>query len=138
MIVNRHDQNTTPPRMTIYLRKPDDAGTPPAANAAPFSQPSSSRNNLSKAQPPTAEERIVHVDMKDKRVSHILEFFMAETRAVPLQPSKEDIIEMQSVEALKKQAELDRERIAVRRAEQKREEDMLKRARAAGGIVEAE
>lgn len=135
MIVNRHDHNATPPRMSIYLRKVD-AESSSAAEPAATTQPASSRNNLSKAQPPTADERVVHVDMKDKHSTHILEFFLAETRAIPLQPSKEDIVEMQSVDALGKQAEVDRQRVAIRRTEQKREEDMLKRARAAGGLAD--
>lgn len=142
MIVNRHDQNQLPPTMTIYLRK---AGSSSAADPAssssssePIAQPSSSRTNLSKAQPPTADERVVHIDMANKHSSHILEFFMAETRAVPLQPTNEEIAEMQALETLRKNAEVDRERVRLLRLEKKKEEDMLKRARAAGGMAEQE
>lgn len=39
---------------------------------------------------------------------------------------------------MRKQAALDRERVGQLRAEKKREEDMLKRARAAGGAPETE
>ncbi|KAL7923004.1 mitochondrial ribosomal protein L51 [Trichoderma austrokoningii] len=132
MIVNRHDQNQQPPTMSIYLRNSD------AASSEPPAQPSSSRTNLSKAQPPTADERVVHIDMAGKHSSHILEFFMAETRAVPLQPTTEEITEMQALETLRKNAEVDRERVRQLRLEKKREEDMLKRARAAGGMAEQE
>lgn len=139
MIVNRHDQNQLPPTMTIYLRKAEAA---PAASSSsssePIAQPSSSRTNLSKAQPPTANERVVHIDMANKHSSHILEFFMAETRAVPLQPTNEEIAEMQALETLRKNAEVDRERVRLLRLEKKKEEDMLKRARAAGGMAEQE
>ncbi|KAK5997055.1 hypothetical protein PT974_02406 [Cladobotryum mycophilum] len=135
MIVNRHDQNQNPPTMTIYFRK---TPTNPDSPAEPPTQPSSSRTNLSKAQPPSSDERIVNIDMTNKHSSHILEFFMAETRAVPLQPTNEEIAEMQSLEALRKQADIDRERVRVLRAEKKKEEDMLKRARAAGGMAEQE
>ncbi|KAL6871128.1 mitochondrial ribosomal protein L51 [Trichoderma novae-zelandiae] len=152
MIVNRHDQNQQPPTMTIYLRKPGSlpaaAPTAEAAEAASPSsaepssetpaQPSSSRTNLSKAQPPTADERVVHVDMTNKHSSHILEYFMAETRAVPVQPTNEEIAEMQALETLRRNAEVDRERVKQLRLEKKREEDMLKRARAAGGLAEQE
>lgn len=138
MIVNRHDQNQLPPTMTIYLRKADSSAANPASSSEPIAQPSSSRTNLSKAQPPTADERVVHIDMANKHSSHILEFFMAETRAVPLQPTNEEIAEMQALETLRKNAEVDRERVRLLRLEKKKEEDMLKRARAAGGMAEQE
>lgn len=139
MIVNRHDQNQLPPTMTIYLRKAGSSAADPASSSSePIAQPSSSRTNLSKAQPPTADERVVHIDMANKHSSHILEFFMAETRAVPLQPTNEEIAEMQALETLRKNAEVDRERVRLLRLEKKKEEDMLKRARAAGGMAEQE
>ncbi|PKK42147.1 hypothetical protein CI102_13286 [Trichoderma harzianum] len=138
MIVNRHDQNQLPPTMTIYLRKAEAAPASSSSSSEPIAQPSSSRTNLSKAQPPTADERVVHIDMANKHSSHILEFFMAETRAVPLQPTNEEIAEMQALETLRKNAEVDRERVRLLRLEKKKEEDMLKRARAAGGMAEQE
>lgn len=131
MIVNRHSENSRAPQMSIYIRKPD-------APVEPRSQPASSRDGLSKAQPPAADERVVHIDMKNKHSGHILEYVIAETRAVPLQPSAEEIREMQQIEALNKQAESDKERVRRIREEKKREEDMLKRARAAGGMAEEE
>lgn len=136
MIVNRHNETTQSPLMTIYLRK--SASTTTDANTASEShlQPSSSRNNLSKAVPPTADERIVHVDMKNKHSSQILEYFVAETRAVPLQATPEELAEMQELERGKKQGSVDRIRVRTVREEKKREEDMLKRARAAGGMTE--
>ena len=132
MIVNRHDQNQTAPLMTIYLRTTAQAGSELS------SQPSSSRTNLSKAQPPGADENTVTIDMKGKHSSDILEYFIAETRAKPLQPTREEIAELQSLESEAKQANVDRERIRQLRAEKKKEEDMLKRARAAGGMAEQE
>ncbi|KOS22682.1 putative 54S ribosomal protein [Escovopsis weberi] len=133
MIVNRHDQNQNPATMTIYFRKPDVPAEPDAPT-----QPASSRTNLSKAQAPNSDERAVRIDMTNKHSSHILDFFMAETRAIALQPTVEQIAEMQSLEALRKQAATDRERVRLLRAEKKKEEDMLKRARAAGGMAEQE
>ncbi|KAK1251087.1 hypothetical protein MKX07_005642 [Trichoderma sp. CBMAI-0711] len=144
MIVNRHDQNQNPPTMTIYLRKPDSSSADSSSSSSSSSsaiaaaQPASSRTGLSKAQPPTPDERVVHIDMTNKHSSHILEFFMAETRAVPLQPTNEEIAEMQALETLRRNAEVDRERMRLLREEKKREEDMLKRARAAGGMAESE
>ncbi|KAG6109093.1 hypothetical protein E4U14_003382 [Claviceps sp. LM454 group G7] len=134
MIVNRHDQNTTSPLLTIYLRtKPATADDSTTASAP---QPASSRTNLSKAQPPAPNEEIVTIDMKNKQSSQILEQFLQETRAVPLQPTKEDIEEMQYLEEIRLQGDADREVMRQKREELKREEDMLKRARSAGGMTE--
>lgn len=134
MIVNRHNRNNKKPTLTIYLRKPD-ASTPAPATR---SQPASSRDSLSKATPPDADEKIITVDMTEKHSSHILEYVLAETRAVPLKPTKEEIREMQEIEAMRKQADVDRARMRSLREEKQREEDMLKRARAAGGVAEEE
>ncbi|KAG4256265.1 hypothetical protein FPRO04_03172 [Fusarium proliferatum] len=134
MIVNRHSRNNKKPTISIYLRKPD-ASTPAPATR---SQPSSSRNNMSKATPPDADEKIITVDMTEKHSSHILEYVLAETRAVPIKPTKEEIRELQELDAMARQAEVDRARMRSLREEKKREEDMLKRARAAGGVAEEE
>ncbi|KAF5684178.1 ribosomal MRP49 [Fusarium circinatum] len=134
MIVNRHSRNNKKPTISIYLRKPDASAPAPATR----SQPSSSRNNMSKATPPDADEKIITVDMTEKHSSHILEYVLAETRAVPIKPTKEEIRELQELDAMARQAEVDRARMRSLREEKKREEDMLKRARAAGGVAEEE
>ncbi|KAL3960104.1 hypothetical protein ACCO45_005221 [Purpureocillium lilacinum] len=124
MIVNRHDQNSSAPTILPGRRGPRPASLlpqQPVQGAAPAS-----------------DERVVHIDMKDKHSTDILEYFVAETRAKALQPTAEEIAEMQSLEALKKEAAVDRERVRQLRAEKKKEEDMLKRARAAGGMAEQE
>ncbi|KAM0427306.1 hypothetical protein ACHAPT_007741 [Fusarium lateritium] len=134
MIVNRHAQSETKPTLTIYLRKPDASSHAPAART----QPASSRDNLSKAAPPDADETVVTVDMTEKHSSHILEYVLAETHATVIHPTKEEIRELQEIEAMRKQAEVDRDRMRQLREEKKQEEDMLKRARAAGGVAEEE
>jgi large subunit ribosomal protein MRP49 len=134
MILNRHDNNALPPLMTIYMR----TAAASAAAAETSTQPASSRTDLSKAQAPAPHEKIVTIDMRNKHSSDILESFLAETQAKALQPTGEEIAEMQNLEALKKQGLVDRERVRALRAEKKKEEDMLKRARAAGGMAEQE
>jgi large subunit ribosomal protein MRP49 len=130
MIVNRHKKNEKDPIMTVYLRKSADGAVLDSA----FSQPGSSIVNMSPAQPPTSDERVVHIDMKNKHSSHILDFLLAETKATALQPTKEDIAEMQYLDDLRRQGAIDRERLRLIIAERKKEEEMLKRARAAGGL----
>jgi large subunit ribosomal protein MRP49 len=133
MIVNRHMQNAQKPTLSIYIRKPDAPVTNEKRNQA-----ASSRDNLAPAPTPDADERLVTVDMSMKHSSHILEFLIAETKAVPIQPTPEEIREMQELDAMRRQADVDRARVRLLREEKKREEEMLKRARAAGGMAEEE
>lgn len=130
MIVNRHNQNEQPPIMTVYLRTSNDASLMPAP------QPASSRTGLSKAQPPASNERVVQIDMKDKHSTNILDQLVAQVGAVPLRPTPEDNAEWQSLEELRKMGSVSRERINAIKAEKRREAEMLKRARAAGGAAE--
>lgn len=130
MIVNRHNQNEQPPTMTVYLRTSNDA----PSTAAP--QPASSRTGLSKAQPPASNERVVQIDMKDKHSTNILDQLVAQVGAVPLRSTPEDNAEWQSLEELRKLGNVSRERINAIKAEKRREAEMLKRARAAGGAAE--
>jgi large subunit ribosomal protein MRP49 len=133
MIVNRHMQNAQKPTLSIYIRKPDAPVTNEKRNQA-----ASSRDNLAPAPTPDVDERLVTVDMSMKHSSHILEFLIAETKAVPIQPTPEEIREMQELDAMRRQADVDRARVRLLREEKKREEEMLKRARAAGGMAEEE
>lgn len=117
--------------MSIYLRNSTTATT-----LGPLVQPASSRDGISKAAQPSPQERVVTIDMKDKHSSQILEHLLAETRAVAVEPTAEDVAELQALERGKKRSEKDRARIQSMKDAKQREEEMLKRARAAGGIVE--
>ncbi|KAI9903315.1 hypothetical protein N3K66_002667 [Trichothecium roseum] len=133
MIINRHRQNEKHPVMTIYFRDgPATTTTPGATPEQPTSmvQPPSSFSGLSPAQPAAPDERVAIIDMHDKHSAQILEFFMAETRAAPVEPTPDEVEEIRELEALKKQADFDRTRINRLKAEKKREEDLLRRARA--------
>lgn len=131
MIVNRHPQETVSPLLSIYLRN-----STPATTLGPLVQPASSRDGISKAAQPSPHERVVTIDMKDKHSSQILEQLLAETRAVAVEPTAEDTAELQALERGKKRSEKDRARMQTMKDAKQREEEMLKRARAAGGIVE--
>ncbi|PHH86396.1 hypothetical protein CDD83_10311 [Cordyceps sp. RAO-2017] len=102
MIVNRHNNNDQAPLMTIYLRN-DPQSSSNAVEAQ--TKLSSSCHNNSKAQPPGPNHRVIHIDMKMKHSTEILESFMVETRAQKVQPTSEDIVEMQELEAIKAQNE---------------------------------
>ncbi|KEY70400.1 hypothetical protein S7711_06568 [Stachybotrys chartarum IBT 7711] len=133
MIINRHWNQESDSFMTIYFRSAvaDSAAAPAELSV----MPESSYNNLAKAPPPGPNERVVRIDMKNKNSSVILNEFIAATQAVVLQPADEDVAELDSLETLRRKAIADRERVRATRAEKKREEEMLIRARAAGGAT---
>lgn len=130
MIVNRHNVNSRSPLMTIYFRKPDSPQP-----AQPPSQPTSSLTDFSKAQAPADHERVVTIDMKDKHSAHILDYFIAETRATPVAPSPEDLQEMKDLEKMKQQGEIDKERNIRDRKEMQKEQELLRRAKEMAGMV---
>lgn len=141
IIVNRHTNNDQPPKLSIFLNKlpaSSSSSSPEASTPEKRSQAASSRDNLSPLPIPDFDERLVTVDVTAKHSSYILEMLLAETRAVVVSPTREEVREMQRLQALQQQAEVDRERVRQLRAEEKREEEMLKRARAAGGMAEQE
>jgi large subunit ribosomal protein MRP49 len=133
MIVNTHKNADRPPVMSIYLRKGDASSSDAAAVTG-----ASSRHNKSRAPAPASNETVVHIDMKMKLSSHIYEYLLAETKAVPLKPSKEDIRAMQDLADHKRQSAFDRARVRQLMEEKKKDEDMLRRARAAGGMGDEE
>lgn len=124
MIVNRHDQNSVRPVMTIYMR---DQSKPPTDYPAPPvpTQPPSSCSNISKALPPAPGERIVEIDMTMRLSTEILQLFMAETQAEAISPSEADLADMQALDAYHKQSALDRARMTKQREEARKEKEML-------------
>lgn len=115
--------------MTIYVAK--DASSKPE-----FLQQPTSHEGTAKAQPPVEGEKTIEIDMKNKHSEQIFEYFMAETRAVPLKPTEKELAEVKSLEELEEQSKADHNEAMRRREEKNREQEMLRRARAAGGMSE--
>ncbi|RCI17371.1 hypothetical protein L249_2409 [Ophiocordyceps polyrhachis-furcata BCC 54312] len=126
MIVNRHNDNKSPPIMTIYFGSPT---AQPASGPVPSSdQLSSSRQNLAKALPPGKDERTVKIEMKDKHSDEILDMFLAETKATAIPTTDSDVEEMQALETMKRMAAAARERRKLEKEQKKKEEELLKKA----------
>ncbi|RDA84761.1 hypothetical protein CP532_6943 [Ophiocordyceps camponoti-leonardi (nom. inval.)] len=126
MIVNRHNDNKSPPIMTIYFGPPT---VNPASGPVPSSdQLSSSRQNLAKALPPGKDERTVKIEMKDKHSNEILNMFLAETKADVIPISDSDVEEMQALETMKRLAAAARERRKQEKEKQEKDEELLKKA----------
>ncbi|KAH7321144.1 putative ribosomal protein MRP49 [Stachybotrys elegans] len=132
MIVNRHDVQTSEPMLTIYMRTNMEPGTPtPIITSA--TQPESSFTNFSKAPPPGPNERIIQINAKNMHSNAICDRLLAATNAIILKPTKEEAAEIKDLEDMRQKGLVDRERMRAIQAEKKKEQDMLKRARAAGG-----
>ncbi|KAF4818030.1 hypothetical protein CGCSCA5_v005657 [Colletotrichum siamense] len=124
MIVNRKATNEGAAMMHIYFSK----GAP--IDPATLPQNPSSAMDGSKAPEPTENERVVKLDIKDKRSEEILERFIAEAEATPVTPTEEELREMEEVEKLRVKGEKDRVANAKIRDEAKKQKAMLDKARA--------
>jgi large subunit ribosomal protein MRP49 len=113
--------------MTLYFRT--DAATSSNTSES-ISQPESSLTGHSPAQPPASYERVVKLDMKKKNSSEILAQFMSLSGATPVQPTPEENEQLKQMAELVREGEISREKTRRRMEEIKREEDMLKKARA--------
>ncbi|CCC07365.1 hypothetical protein SMACR_02373 [Sordaria macrospora] len=122
MVINRTSDQNGPAVMTIYFRN-DKEATP---SSAPF--PISSADGSSPAPKPAKGERIVTIDMKNRKSSVILNEFLTTTGAVPLQPTPKDEEEFREFEDLRRKSEIDRERIRKMNDAKKREKAMLAKA----------
>ena len=131
MIVNRHTYQDQSPLMTIYFRT-----TPEPVSLTSANQPSSSRDGISKAQPPTSNERIVTIDMKDIHSEKILESFLKETKAEVLSPDALDLKEMQELEKMRRQSDKDMKRQSRVKSEKAEEKKRLEDAVALGKAAE--
>ncbi|KAL0940970.1 mitochondrial 54S ribosomal protein mL61 [Colletotrichum truncatum] len=125
MIVNRKSNNEGAAVMSVYF---NTGATPLDPSTLP--QLPSSAIDQSKAPAPVEGERVVKIDMKNKRSEEILERFLAETEANPVRPTPEEEAEMKEIEALRIKSEKDRQLVAKIRDEAKKEKAMLDKARA--------
>lgn len=141
MIVNRHNDNTQAPRMTIYLRDEDvhlryDDVTAGPGNAT-ASTLSSAWDGSAKAPLPTDEERAVTIEMRNQHSSVILKEFLEKTRAVPVFPTPQEQSELDEIEDLRRRGEVDRERLRKLREAEKREEALMSQARSEAAAFKA-
>ncbi len=124
MVVNRSREPGTPATLTLYFR---EAGV----KLPDLVQPSSSTDGSSKAPEPVPGERAVAIHMKNRRSEAILKEFMDKSGAVRVKPTPEDETELQEVAEREAQGAIDRAISIKLTAERKKEEEFLRRTRAA-------
>ena len=131
MVVNRSSDQNGPAVMTIYFR--DDKEATPSETRFPMS----AADGSSPAPKPAKGERIVTIDMKNRKSNVILNEFLTVTGAVPLKPTAKDEEEFREFEDLARKSEMDRARIQKINDAKKREKAMLAKAMSDAQMIKA-
>ncbi|KAJ3566043.1 hypothetical protein NPX13_g7277 [Xylaria arbuscula] len=112
MLVNRSTNQAGPATMSIYFRQTSAEPISTAEvvrNMLPLAQqPHSSVSNEHPAPPPEEGERVVTIDMKNVHSDDILGAFLAKTGATVVNPSPDELVEMNQVEERKERGAIDR------------------------------
>ncbi|KAK3683594.1 CI-B8 domain-containing protein [Podospora appendiculata] len=130
MIVNRTENQHGSSTLSLYFR---EGGT----GATEFTMPSSSTKGHAKAPEPVEGERVVTIDMKNRRSEMILKDFMDKTGAVPVAPTPQEEAELKDLAELHKRSEIDREIGRKLQEARRREAAMLAQARTEAAALKA-
>ncbi|EAQ83925.1 hypothetical protein CHGG_10329 [Chaetomium globosum CBS 148.51] len=131
MVVNRSHNQDGPATLSIYFREPG------ATLASDSPMPSSSSDGFSKAPAPAAGERVLTIDMKDRRSEAIFKEFMDKSGAVPIKVSPQDEALMREIEDRKAIGAIDRERVRKQNEAAKREKQMIAQAHSEAAAIKA-
>jgi large subunit ribosomal protein MRP49 len=129
MVVNRTRDQEGPATLTLYFREPG------ASLQSDVPQPSSSTEGLAKAPAPAEGERIVTIDMKNRRSEAILKEFLDKSGAVAVKTSPQDEVLIREIADREAQAAIDREVMRKRNEEIKREQRRLAQAQSEAAAI---
>jgi len=128
MTINRTSDQKGPALMTIHFTDPTSAvNTGPAISSTTDAQSSGALVAASTAATPT--ERTETFDMKHRHESEILSHLLSIIKAVPLQPSTEELQQISDLEEQRKQSEIDAQRSQKVNEKRRRRDAMLAQAR---------
>jgi large subunit ribosomal protein MRP49 len=128
MTVNRTTDQKGPATMTIHFADPMTAvNTPPAVSSTTTTQTSSALVAKSTLMAPT--ERIAAINIKHTHESQILSQLLTITKAVPVEPTEEELEQTRELEEQQRLSEQDSKRSQAVNAKRKRTEAMLAQAR---------
>jgi large subunit ribosomal protein MRP49 len=135
MTINRTTDQKGPATMTIHFAGPTIAeSTPPAVSSTTTTQTSPAP--VAKSIPMAPIERTATIDMKHRHESQILAQFLAITKAVPIEPTEEELEQIRELEEQQRLSEQDSKRSQAVNEKRKRAEAMLAQAR--GEVAEAQ
>ncbi|KAK3905893.1 CI-B8 domain-containing protein [Staphylotrichum tortipilum] len=124
MVVNRSNEKDAPATLTLYFR---EAGV----KLPDLMQTGSATDGTSKAPAPVPGERAVQIHMKNRRSEAILKEFMDKSGAVPVKPTPQDELELRELADREAIGEIDRAVSLKQNEERRKEEEFLRRTRAA-------
>ncbi|KFZ12811.1 hypothetical protein V502_06915 [Pseudogymnoascus sp. VKM F-4520 (FW-2644)] len=120
MTLDRTTNQEGPALMTVYFDDATQPQTPSAPVAGTQTEPTTSN-----------QQRVVTINMKHRHESEILSQLLALTNAVPVEPTPEEVEQLQELAAQQEVSEKDSARHRVFNEEKKREEAILAQARSA-------
>lgn len=130
--ISRHTDADGPSVLHIYTASKTqpapgttNAPTNQQSNAAPPSGTPNPRNTLV----PDTSKPTYTIDIRDQMESEILEALVARTGAQAIEPTEQELAEMQEIAEAKERSEADRVQVREYVMKQRREEEMLKLAR---------
>jgi large subunit ribosomal protein MRP49 len=128
MSVNRTTDQEGPAVMTIRFTDLTFAeNTPPTISSITTTQTSSTP--AAESTPIASMERTVTINMKYRHESEILSQLLSITKAVPVEPTQEELVQLTQLEEQRTLSEKDAQRSYVVNEKRKRTEAMLAQAR---------
>lgn len=128
MTINRTTDQERPAVMTIHFTDlTAAANTMPAVSSTTNTQTSSAL--VSESTPMAPTERTATINMKHRNESEILTRLLAITKAVPIEPTKEDLEQIRDLEEKQRLSEEDSKRSQAVNEKRKLTEAMLAQAR---------
>ncbi|KAL8674715.1 MAG: hypothetical protein Q9168_000873 [Polycauliona sp. 1 TL-2023] len=128
MSVNRTQDQTGPATLTVFFATPADPAL--KTSAPPPSSPTTQDTPTSSNAP---FERTVTIEMKHRHESEILAELLSLTKASPVEPSREEEVELEKLAEEERQGGLDRARNAAYTEQKRQEKALLDQARGAVG-----
>ena len=129
--IARHNDADGPSLLHIYTAKTQptagstNAPTTQQSDTAPPSGTPNARNTLV----PDTSKPTYTIKIRDQTQSEILEALVKETGAQELQPTEQELAEMQEIKEFKERSEADRIQVRERLLKERREAELLKLAR---------
>jgi large subunit ribosomal protein MRP49 len=133
MTVRRSDDKTFPAILSVFMRGPPPSSPP--APTPPSYRPVGPNDEMVRWQPdaprpvPSAEERVVEIDMQHRSEQDIWDEFVKLTGATPIEPTQAEVEEMERLAAQRVVSEADRQRTRAVWEAVVRERNILKMAK---------
>lgn len=127
MTIDRSIAQTDQALLSVHFAPADAKQTSESATSSPAA--TDSTTSSSSPSDAATTERVETIDMTHITNAQILEAFVGITNAYPVEPTAQDLEEMNGLEELKVKGERDRKRSLEIKAKLQREKELLEQAR---------